>query len=174
MARKKSAKTRFIHLAAKSLLILLVGSGAGFAFNALSEDGIPLRLPSRIPLSDQVGWSLHMEGLRASLEEAKEGYDRRNVVFVDARPRGAYIAGHIPGAINLPVSQFRRRGREAMADVPKDAHILTYCSGGSCQSSASLAGLLTERLGYANTRVFYNGWQAWVEAGYPTVTGETP
>jgi rhodanese-related sulfurtransferase len=61
-----------------------------------------------------------------------------------------------------------------LKDIPKDARIITYCSGERCQSSITLARMLVERLGYSRTQVFFDGWSAWNAAGYPFVIGDAP
>jgi rhodanese-related sulfurtransferase len=158
----------------RAAIILLVGLGAGLVYNAFSTAGIPLRTPIQPSFEELIKWSLHVEGLRVTLADAKQAFDRKEAVFVDARSVSEYVAGHIPGAVNLPVSEFESRGLEVLKDVPKDARIITYCAGESCQSSILLARMLVERLGYTRTQVFFDGWHAWSVAAYPFVMGDVP
>jgi rhodanese-related sulfurtransferase len=158
----------------KTAIILLVGTGVGLIYNVFSPSGIPFRTPVQPSLPDQVGWSLHVEGLRVTLADAKQAFDRKEATFIDARSARDYVAGHIPGALNLPVSEFESRSREALKRLPRDIRIITYCSGEQCQSSVTLARVLIERLGYSRTQVFFDGWHAWNAAAYPFVIGDTP
>lgn len=158
----------------RAFAILLIGAGAGLAHNAASRAGIPLRTPAQASFEDLVNWSLHVEGLRVTLADAKRAFDRREAVFIDARPPHEYAAGHIPGALNLPVADLEARAGEVLKGLGRDARIITYCSGERCQSSILLARRLTEGLGYARTQVFFDGWHAWNAAAYPFVIGERP
>jgi rhodanese-related sulfurtransferase len=158
----------------KALIILLIGSSAGFLFNIFSSHGIPLRASDQPSPIELVNWSLHVEGRRVTLTDAKQVFDRKEAVFIDARSSPEYVAGHIPGALNLPVSEFETRSRDVLKNLPQDTRIITYCSGERCQSSIQLARTLIERLGYSRTQVFFDGWHAWKGAGYPFVTRDSP
>lgn len=162
------------HLLLKAIAILLVGSGMGLAYNALSSAGIPLRTPPHPSFAEVMSWSLHVEGLRVTLAEGRRAFDRKEATFIDARPLRDYVAGHIPGALNLPASDFETRGRDLLRELPRDTWIITYCSGERCQSSLHLARMLIEKLGYRRTGVFFDGWHAWNAAAYPFVIGEMP
>lgn len=161
-------------MALRGIILLLVGSGAGLLFNAFSTTGIPLRTPDQLSFSEQVNWSLYVEGLRVTMTEAKRAFDLKEAVFIDARSSQDYNAGHIPGALNLPVSELEARGQALLKGIPKDARIIAYCSGETCQSSILLARILIEKLGYSRTHVFFDGWHAWNVAGYPFVIGDVP
>jgi thiosulfate/3-mercaptopyruvate sulfurtransferase len=83
---------------------------------------------------------------------------------------GAGRAGHIPGAIHMPV-ELLRRGDETFRDVGEmrqalrdrgiapDAPIVTYCTIGNRASQAWFA--LTQLLGYRDARVYYGSWAEW-------------
>ena len=158
----------------KAVVILLAGSGAGLGYNALSASGIPLRTPRNLTASENVNWSLYLEGIRASLSDAKAAFDSGSVIFLDARIPRAYAAGHIPGALNLTPYDLNRDGRKKLEGVRRDAPIITYCAGARCQASVKLAHLLTQSLGFTRVRAFFDGWGAWVGSGYPVATGVDP
>jgi len=61
---------------------------------------------------------------RISLEEAKQAYDSGAALFLDVRPASAYAAEHIPGALNIPLSELPQRLHELDAQRP----IITYCT----------------------------------------------
>jgi rhodanese-related sulfurtransferase len=105
-----------------------------------------------------------------SLVDAKKSHDAKSAVFIDSRSEDEYSAGHIAGAINIPWDQFGDRGSEFLERIPEGMPIIIYC-GGSCESSAELAEALVDR-GYTNVKILLNGWQVWVNAGYPTEAGE--
>ena len=158
----------------KALVLVLIGAGAGIVYNAYSEAGIPLRTPDRIRVLDRVSWNLHVEGLRITKEEAKQAFDEGKALFIDARVPRAYAGGHILGAINIPMPAHEDAIRKMLGDVEKNRLIVTYCSGGSCQNSYTLARQLTKDFGFTRAKAFYEGWNAWFWANYPVNKGESP
>ncbi len=154
-------------LGAEAMAIVLCATVVGVAHNAVSENGIPLRTPAVSRPETAIQWSLHLEGIHTTLDQAKEDFDR-GALFVDVRSPSAYLAGHIPDARHLEVYGFVERWSDVLGDVPWDKRIVAYCSGGSCQSSTKMARLLVEQ-GFTNVGCFYTGWQAWVLAGHPVL-----
>ena len=161
-------------LVLKAVVILLAGSGAGLAYNALSASGIPLQTPKNVTQAEHVNWSLYLEGVRASLADAKAAYDSGSALFLDARMPRAYAAGHIPGAVNLTPHELNQKGRKKLEGVRRDAHIITYCGGARCQASVRLAHLLANGFGFTRVHAFFDGWGAWAGAGYPVAKGVDP
>ena len=84
----------------------------------------------------------------------------RGVVFVDARHEFDYQAGHIPGAINVPIGATVEQRRASMASVPKSAKLVIYCQSLSCPYAEVVARRL-ERDGYTHVSMFRAGWQEW-------------
>ncbi len=68
--------------------------------------------------------SVYPEIPRVSLADAKAAFDTRAAVFVDARPQESYAAGHIPGALSLPVDQIGQH----LSELKKTDWIITYCT----------------------------------------------
>ncbi len=68
--------------------------------------------------------SVYPEIPRVSLADAKAAYDARKAVFVDARSGTSYSAGHIPGALSIPVDQLTNR----LSELNKNDWIITYCT----------------------------------------------
>ena len=60
-----------------------------------------------------------------------------NAVLVDVRERDEYSAGHIPGAVNAPLSEI------AVAEFPKDMTLFLYCLRGT--RSRQAAAILKKR-----------------------------
>lgn len=61
---------------------------------------------------------------RISVDEAKQLFDSGNVTVVDVRDFASYAAGHIPGAVHIPMAQVQGE----MANLPKGKPIVTYCT----------------------------------------------
>jgi rhodanese-related sulfurtransferase len=101
-----------------------------------------------------------------SVARAKEIFDSGDVLFVDARSQENYEAGHIPGAVSLPVGRFDERIESFLNQYPPEQPILTYCSGRICEDSHNLALLLTGA-GYSRVRIFIDGFPGWQAEGYP-------
>ena len=107
------------------------------------------------------------------LEEARDLFSAGQAIFLDARIPELYELGHIAGARNLPWEKFAEHYPRVIADMPKDATLITYCDGEGCPLSEELAlALLTE--GYANVRVLVNGWSVWHRQELPVTVGALP
>lgn len=61
------------------------------------------------------------------------------VVVLDVRPREEYEAGHIPGAISIPVEELAGR----LAELPADQEVVAYCRGAYCVFAHDAVRLLT-------------------------------
>ncbi|MCF8041861.1 MAG: hypothetical protein K9K65_06170 [Desulfarculaceae bacterium] len=90
----------------------------------------------------------------------------------DARPyKKKYLKGHIPGAVNLPATQFDKN----LGKLPKDksALIVFYCGGLKCALSHK-AAFKTRAMGYDNIVVYDEGYPQWKKLHGPGVTGPNP
>ncbi|WP_192583152.1 ArsR/SmtB family transcription factor [Streptomyces albicerus] len=63
------------------------------------------------------------------------------VVVLDVRPAEEYAAGHIPGAISIPVDELTDR----IAELPDDAEVVAYCRGAYCVLAYDAVRLLHAR-----------------------------
>lgn len=71
-----------------------------------------------------------------------------DVVVVDVRPREEYAAGHLPGAISIPIDELPK----ALRRLPKGKEIVAYCRGPYCAYSHTAVALLRRR-GYRARRL---------------------
>jgi rhodanese-related sulfurtransferase len=89
---------------------------------------------------------------RRFLEEQKElsAVDRqtlmervqaREVVVIDVRPPEEYQAGHIPGALGIPLGQLKRR----LAELPRSKDIVAYCRGPYCVLAVDAVRMMRSR-----------------------------
>ncbi len=69
-----------------------------------------------------------------------------NEIFIDVRESFEYAAGHVKGAVNIPLSQIMSRSSK-LDNIPKDAQVVLYCQSGS---RADYALSVMEDLGYTN------------------------
>jgi len=63
------------------------------------------------------------------------------VTVLDVRPPEEYRAGHIPGALSIPVGELKARLRE----LPKDREVVAYCRGPYCVMAVEAVKLLRKR-----------------------------
>ncbi|MGL5445613.1 MAG: rhodanese-like domain-containing protein, partial [[Mycobacterium] stephanolepidis] len=62
-------------------------------------------------------------------------------VILDVRPTEEYLAGHIPGAICIPINELAQR----ITELPADAQIVVYCRGEYCAMAYDAVQILTDR-----------------------------
>ena len=88
---------------------------------------------------------------------------KKGVVIIDSRPAARqYDPGHIPGAINIPDSQFDKQVDKLPAD--KATLLLFYCGGLECMLSHNSA-FKAEKHGYTNIKVYPAGSPEWRAKG---------
>ena len=80
-----------------------------------------------------------MEAITA--EELTRRLDKGGVIVLDVRPVEEYQAGHIAGAISLPLVEMAKRLR----DVPTTKEIVAYCRGPYCVQSDAAVELLSKK-----------------------------
>jgi rhodanese-related sulfurtransferase len=98
---------------------------------------------------------------RISAEELRERMARGEAVLLDVRPRVEFDAGHLPGAISVPLDELDRR----LEELPPDRTIVAYCRGPYCVYADEALGVLAAR-GW-NVRRLEEGVWEWREAGLP-------
>ena len=91
--------------------------------------------------------------------------DDGDAVVIDVRPREEYAAGHIPGALSIPLEALRRRLRE----LPANKLIVAYCRGPYCVLAPQAVTLLRAR-GLRAHRL-EDGLPEWRAAGLPVAAG---
>jgi hypothetical protein len=61
---------------------------------------------------------------RIAAEDLKDKFDRGDVVIIDTRAASAFAAGHIPGALNIPMASVQAN----LDQIPKGKEVVTYCT----------------------------------------------
>jgi rhodanese-related sulfurtransferase len=97
-------------------------------------------------------------------ELARRLPDGDNLVVLDVRPAAEYAAGHLPGAVSIPVAELRRR----LAELPADREVVAYCRGPYCAFAHEAVVLLREA--GVSARRLEDGLPEWQAAGL-AVTG---
>lgn len=107
-------------------------------------------------------WLAHRDEMEAVpagevLDRAKKGL----VVVLDVRPPEEFAAGHLPGAVNIPIHELERRLKE----LPKRQEVIAYCRGPYCLMSYDAVSLLRKK--GRKARRLEAGLPEWRAAGLP-------
>ena len=101
------------------------------------------------------------------VEDLLQRMELGDVVLLDARPVEEYRAGHIPGALSVPVEALGAKLRE----LPKGREVIAYCRGPYCLFSDEVVAFLTAQ--GIRARRLGPGLPDWRAAGLPVeVDGE--
>ena len=94
------------------------------------------------------------------LERARSG----EVVVLDVRPLEEYTAGHIPGAISLPLEHLEAH----LDDLDPGLEVVAYCRGPLCLLAPEAVAALRAR--GLRARCLEDGLPEWRQAGLPVAT----
>ncbi len=128
----------------------------------------------RIGLDKVIGYIPSLEGYaKGELEtvpqitaaEAKALWEKGEALILDVRGRDEYLAGHIPGALNIHAGRIRQN----LDRIPKDRPVILHCQGGD-RSSTAISALL--EAGFRNVINLTGGFKAWRQAGFPVEKGQ--
>lgn len=81
-----------------------------------------------------------------------------DVVVLDVRPEAEYAAGHIRGAVSIPITDLKSRLR----DIPDGAEVVAYCRGPYCVYADEAVRMLTKK-GRTAARL-EDGFPEWAHA----------
>jgi rhodanese-related sulfurtransferase len=98
------------------------------------------------------------------LERVRSG----DAVVVDLRPAEEFEAGHIAGAISIPLAELEAH----LAELPAGVEIVAYCRGPYCALAPQGVALL--RRSGRRARRLEDGFPEWRLAGLPVATGSQP
>ncbi|MFF5209523.1 ArsR/SmtB family transcription factor [Streptosporangium sp. NPDC000396] len=74
-------------------------------------------------------------------EELQQRIAEGGVTLIDVRPSQEYAAGHLPGAVSIPLDELAER----LAELPGDDTIVAYCRGAYCVLAHEAVRTLTAR-----------------------------
>ena len=97
----------------------------------------------------------------AELLAAREA---RPVTVLDVRPPEEFAAGHVPGAVNIPIHELEKR----LAELPRRKEVVAYCRGPYCLMSYDAVHLLRKK--GLKARRLQDGLPEWRLAGLPTAS----
>jgi len=99
--------------------------------------------------------------LPLSSEELMRRLDDPQTLVIDVRPRREFAAGHIPGALSIPLSELGGR----IAELPRSSEIVAYCRGPYCVLAPQAIEML--RAAGIRARRLEEGLPEWRLAGLP-------
>lgn len=102
-----------------------------------------------------------------SARELERRMKHGDVTVIDVRPRQEFEAGHIPGALSVPLDKLKR-GR---ATLPKSKEVVAYCRGRYCVYALDSVNLLRKR-GYRARRL-EPGLPGWRDEGRSVAVGSS-
>jgi len=89
-----------------------------------------------------------------------------NIILLDVRPVEEYMAGHLPNALSIPVTELEDR----LPELPQDREIVAYCRGPYCVFADEAVALLRSN-GYSAHRL-EQGLPDWRALGLPVESGK--
>lgn len=106
------------------------------------------------------------DGLKpVTLRELRRLMRGGDVTVIDVRPSDEFEAGHIPGALSVPVPELKRK----LGTISKRREVIAYCRGAYCVFSHDAVTLLRKH-GFRARRAG-EGLPDWRAAGLPVVIG---
>jgi len=92
--------------------------------------------------------------------DAAAVYGHDDAVFVDVRERDEWAAGHIPGAVHIPLGELARRKNE----LSRDQQVIALCRSG--RRSLDAVDILTAA-GFPDVKSMAGGMIEWSRSGRP-------
>ncbi len=155
-------------ISSEVIIIVFTAIVLSLVVNSFRPDGIRIfRSHNYIKQPDNTVSPEDKNGVKEiTVQDAVQCFHDGNVLFADARSPEDYAAGHIKGALNLPVHEFDNWIDDFISKREHSVKIITYCDGVHCE----LGKELSENLylaGFENVFYLVNGWSRWIENGQP-------
>jgi rhodanese-related sulfurtransferase/DNA-binding transcriptional ArsR family regulator len=93
--------------------------------------------------------------------ELIRGVKEGSITVIDVRPPAEFAAGHLPGAVNIPIAEVKK----SLSQLDKQSEVVAYCRGPYCVLAFEAVHIL-RRQGYRARRL-QDGYPEWVSAGLP-------
>lgn len=150
LATRRDGKFIFYRLADDSVLALLDAIGAVAERNVAAVRDVVSSYFNERDAMEPVS-------RRELRQRVKEG----NVTVLDVRPPEEFAMGHVPGAINMPLAEIKRR----LSELPRSKEIVAYCRGPYCVFAFEAVAAL--RSAGFKARRLEDGLPQWRAAGLP-------
>jgi hydroxyacylglutathione hydrolase len=100
-------------------------------------------------------------GQVAQMSVTDLAHKRGGLVVLDVRGRNEWDAGHIPGAVHIPLAELADR----LPELPKDQPLAVHCQGGG---RSAIAASLLQAAGLQDVSNVTGGFGEWSKSGHPT------
>ena len=138
-----------LHRAVRDLAMIGLDRVTGWSDGAVIAEWSAARLPTgRVAKTD----------VKALAPRLASG----DVTVLDVRDLSEWSAGHLPGAIHIPLGRLSER----LAEVPRDKPLIVQCQSGG---RSAIGVSVLQRLGVANATNLVGGFAAWEQAGFEVV-----
>jgi rhodanese-related sulfurtransferase/predicted transcriptional regulator len=101
----------------------------------------------------------HTDAVKALEQMLADGL----VTLLDVRPPDEFAAGHVPGALNIPLAELQAR----LDEVPSEAEVIAYCRGPWCVLAFEAVAFLRKQ--DRRARRLDVGLPEWRRAGLPVI-----
>jgi rhodanese-related sulfurtransferase len=99
-----------------------------------------------------------------SIDNYKSDYeDKDNHQLIDVREEDEYEAGHLPGAINIPMSEFQAR----QSEIDMSQTLILVCATGG---RSGMAADYMNAIGHHDVYNLLDGTKGWIKRGLPVET----
>lgn len=150
LAARREGKFTLYRLADDSVLALLDAIGAVAERNLAEVKDVVSRYFNKRDDMEPV-----------SRRELKKRMAAGAVTVLDVRPAEEFSLGHVPGAVNIPTSELKRR----LSELPRSKEVIAYCRGRYCVFAFEAVAAL-RAAGYKARRL-EDGLPHWRAAGLP-------
>jgi len=123
----------------------------------------------KVYIAGMPDWKKH-NYVEIDTKMARALFDKRDALFIDARPWGKFFKSSIVGSMSIPDIKFDKLSK--FMPIDKNAQIITYCGGYKCNKSHSVAKKLMA-LGYTNVKVYAAGFPEWKIFSNPITGGKS-
>lgn len=154
-------KDRLACAAAEAAVVVLVAAVLGLVANQFSPRPALLRggLPQHHPVLSNL-----------ALPQARAIHLAGSMLFLDARESAAFLAGHVPGALNIPSDTVDESVATHRGRLDDARGFVVYCDSPDGEVARATAQALLQR-GLGNLYLFPGGWSQWTAAGLPVSEG---
>jgi rhodanese-related sulfurtransferase len=156
---------RLLKHGAEAAAIAVTTSVVAVGFHAFALDGL-IRNKNESDVVRELYYPSNLDYV--AFQEVRKLYEGKDVTIIDARRLSDYRNGHIPGAINIPITDSSQENiQRCLNSEPKSRRVVVYCQSGGCPYASIVARRLKNYCGYSNIMIYNEGWVEWSRKGFP-------